>query len=125
MGFIKCIQGQAEGNRELLTPNLMSEELFQDILQCFRAQENSRLLLSPPQAEQLIRLFSGELAPFLPVNLGSLDWLSWQFFTKKFQLFKFRLCSLITSFLLFFSYFHALQSLISPQSHKKLRYIGQ
>ena len=28
----------------------------------------------PPLAEQLIPLFSGELAPFLPTNLGSLDW---------------------------------------------------
>ena len=37
---------------------------------------NNQPLPSPPQVEQSIPLFSVELAPFLPVNLGGLDWSS-------------------------------------------------
>ena len=81
MGSTKCIQGQAEESREPLTLGPMSEELPQDILQCFRVQENLEssipFLLSPPQ-NQLIPLFSRELAPFFPMGLGGLDWSSRQ-----------------------------------------------
>ena len=40
MGSIECIQGQAEGSRELLTLGPMSEEPPQDVLHCFRVQES-------------------------------------------------------------------------------------
>ena len=79
MGFIGCIQGVAEGSRELLALNPTSKGAPQDILQLFKALENlgnNQPLPSPPQAEQSIPLFSGKLAPFLPVDPGSLDWSS-------------------------------------------------
>ena len=79
MVFIRCIKGAAEGSRELLTLNPMPKGALQDILQLFKDLENlgtNQPLSSPPQAEQLIPLFSGELAPFLLANLGGLDWSS-------------------------------------------------
>ena len=49
------------------------------VLQSFRvqeSQENNKFSLLPQPAESLIPLFSGELAHFLPVDLGGLDWSS-------------------------------------------------
>ena len=79
MEFIRCTQGQAEGSRGPLNPDLMSGGLPQDIFQSFRVQENQedgQPLHLAPSLEQSIPLFSGELANFLPMDLGGLDWSS-------------------------------------------------
>ena len=79
MRSIECAHSQAEGSRELLALDLMPEGTLQDDLQAFRVQENqgsSQPLLLPQTWKQSIPLFSGELALFLPVGLGGLDWSS-------------------------------------------------
>ena len=79
MESIRCVKGQAEGSREppILVP--ISEGLPQDVLQSFgvqESQEDNQPLHLAPSFEQLIPLFSGEMANFLPVELGGLDWSS-------------------------------------------------
>ena len=79
MGFIGCVQGQGEGNREppVLVPIL--EGIPQDVLESFRVQESQeglpdlRLI---PEVEQSTCLYSGEMREFLPSSLGDLDWSS-------------------------------------------------
>ena len=79
MGFIKCIQGQAEGHREQLVLVPISEGIPQDVLESFRVQESQEGLQDlhlAPDWEQSIPLFSGEMREFLPARLGDLDWSS-------------------------------------------------
>ena len=79
MGFIGCVQGQGEGNREPLILIPISEGIPQDVLESFGVQEsqeglqNLRLI---PEVEQSTRLYSGEMREFLPSSLGDLDWSS-------------------------------------------------
>ena len=79
MGFIGCVQGQAEGSREPLVLVPISEEIPQDVLESFGAQESQeglqdlRLIL---EVEQSTQLYSGEMREFLPSSLGDLDWSS-------------------------------------------------
>ena len=79
MGFIGCVQGQAEGNREppVLVP--ISEGIPQDILESFGALESQEVpqdLHLIPEVEKSTRLYSGEMREFLPFSLGDLDWSS-------------------------------------------------
>ena len=79
MGFIGCVQGQGEGNREPLVLIPISEGIPQDVLESFGAQESQeglqdlRLIL---EVEQSTQLYSGEMREFLPSILGDLDWSS-------------------------------------------------
>ena len=78
MGFIRCVQGQAEGIREQLVLVPISEGIPQDVLESFGVPENQedqglRLI---PEVEQSTRLYSGEMRKFLPSSLGDLDWSS-------------------------------------------------
>ena len=78
MGFIRCIQGQAEGTREQLILIPISEGIPQDIQESFGVQENQEGLqnLLALNWEQSTPLFSGEMREFLPAQLGDLDWSS-------------------------------------------------
>ena len=74
-----CVQGQAGGLKEqpILIP--ISEEISQDVLESFGAQESQEGLQDlhlAPDWEQLTPLFSGEMREFLPAHLGDLDWSS-------------------------------------------------
>ena len=76
MGFIECIQGQAEGNREPLVLIPISEGIPQDVLESFRVQESQEGLQNlhlAPDWEQSIPIFSGEMREFLPAYLGDLN----------------------------------------------------
>ena len=79
MGFIGCVQGQAEGIREQLVLVPISAGIPQDVLESFGAQESQgglqdlRLI---PEVEQSTQLYSGEMREFLPSSLGDLDWSS-------------------------------------------------
>ena len=70
MGFIRCVQGQAEGSREppILVPT--PEGIPQDVPE---SQEVVQALHLAPDWEQSIPLFSGEMREFLPARLGDLD----------------------------------------------------
>ena len=79
MGFIECVQGQAEGSREppVLVPIL--EGFPQDVLESFGAQESQEDLQDLcliPELQQSTQLYSGEMREFLPSSLGDLDWSS-------------------------------------------------
>ena len=79
MGFIECVQGQAEGLRgpPVLVP--ISEGIPQDVLESFGVQESQEDLPDHcliPELEQLTQLYSGEMREFLPSSLGDLDWSS-------------------------------------------------
>ena len=79
MGSIACVQGQAEGIREqpVLVP--ISEDIPQDVLESFGAQESQEGLQDLcliPEVEQSTQLYSGEMREFLPSSLGDLDWSS-------------------------------------------------
>ena len=79
MEFTGCVQVQGEGSRgqPVLVP--ISEEIPQDILESFGAQESQEGLqdLCPiPEVEQSTPLYSGEMREFLPSSLGDLDWSS-------------------------------------------------
>ena len=79
MGSIRCIQGQAEGQREppILVP--ISEGIPQDVLESFGVQESQEGLQDlhlAPDWEQSTPLFSGEMREFSPARLGNLDWSS-------------------------------------------------
>ena len=79
MGFIVCVQGQAEGLRAQLVLVPISEGIPQDILESFGVQESQGDLQGlhlTPDWEQLTPLFSGEMREFLPARLGDLDWSS-------------------------------------------------
>ena len=78
MGFIGCVQGQAEGIREQLVLVPISEDLPQDVLESFGVQENQegQVLRLIPEVEQSTPLYSGEMREFLPFSLGDLDWSS-------------------------------------------------
>ena len=79
MGSIICIQGQAEGHRELLALVPISEGIPQDMLESFGIQESQESLQDlhlAPEWEQLTQFFSGEMREFLPARLGDLDWSS-------------------------------------------------
>ena len=79
MESIGCIQGQAEGSRELLVLIPNSEGIPQDVLESFKVQESQEGLLDlhlAPDWEQSIPLFSGEMREFLPACLRDLDWTS-------------------------------------------------
>ena len=79
MGFIVCVQGQAEGHREPLIFVPIPEGIPQDILESFRVPESQGDLQDPHLAldwEQSTPLFSGEMREFLPTQLGDLDWSS-------------------------------------------------
>ena len=79
MGSIGCVQGQAEGIREQLVLVPISEDLPQDVLESFGAQENQEDLQGLrliPEVQQSIQLYSGEMREFLPSSLGDLDWFS-------------------------------------------------
>ena len=79
MGFIGCVQGQGEGNREPLVLVPISEGIPQDVLESFRVQESQEglqglhLIL---EVEQSTPLYSGEMREFLPSSLRVLDWSS-------------------------------------------------
>ena len=79
MGFIVCVQGQAEGIREQLVLVPISEGIPQDVLESFGVQgsqedlQGLRLILELGQSTQL---YSGEMREFLPFSLGDLDWSS-------------------------------------------------
>ena len=79
MGFIKCVQGQAEGLREQLALVPILEGIPQDVLESFGVQESQEglqdlhLILEVKQSTQL---YSGEMREFLPSSLGGLDWSS-------------------------------------------------
>ena len=74
MGFIGCVQGQAEGirGRPILVP--ISEGIPQDVLESFGVQENQegQVLCLIPEVEQSTLLYSGEMREFLPSSLGDL-----------------------------------------------------
>ena len=75
MGFIACVQGQAEGIREQLVLVPISEGIPQDVQDSFRVQENQESLEDvnlAPVLEQSTPLFSGEMRGFL----SGLDWSS-------------------------------------------------
>ena len=79
MGFIACIQGQAEGIREQLVLVPISDGIPQDVLESFGVQENQESpedLNLAPVWEQSTPIFSGEMREFLPARLGDLDWSS-------------------------------------------------
>ena len=78
MGSIACDQGQAEGIREQLVLVPISEDLPQDVLESFGAQESpeDQGLCLIPEVQQSTRLYSGEMREFLPSSLGDLDWSS-------------------------------------------------
>src|SRR6202000_37945 len=79
MGFIVCVQAQAEGIRAPLVFVPISEGIPQDIQDSFGVQENQEGLQDlhlAPDWEQSTLLFSGELREFLPAHLGDLDWSS-------------------------------------------------
>ena len=79
MGFIGCIQGQGEGNREPLVLVPISEGIPQDVLESFGVQESQEDLQDLrliPEVEQSTQLYSGEMREFLPSSLGDLDWSS-------------------------------------------------
>ena len=79
MGSTACVQGQAEGLRELLALVPISEGIPQDVLESFRVQEDQESLQDlclAPELEQSTQLFSGEMREFLPACLGDLDWSS-------------------------------------------------
>ena len=79
MGYIKCIQGQAEGLRGQLVLVPISEGIPQDVLESFGAQESQEGLQDLrliPEVEQSTQLYSGEMGEFLPFSLGDLDWSS-------------------------------------------------
>ena len=76
MGFIECIQGQAEGLREQLVLVPISEGIPQDVLESFGVQEDQEGLHLAPEWEQSTQLYSGEMREFLPTCLGDLDWSS-------------------------------------------------
>ena len=76
MGFIECIQGQAEGLREQLALIPISEGIPQDVLESFGVQEGLEDLPLAPELEQSTQLFFGEMREFLPARLGDLDWSS-------------------------------------------------
>src|ERR1700743_432453 len=79
MGFIRCVQGQAEGYREPLILIPISEGIPQDIQESFRVQESQEGLQNLHLAldwEHSTPLFSGKMREFLPARLGDLDWSS-------------------------------------------------
>ena len=78
MGFITCLQSQAEGLKEQPTLVPISEGIPQDVLESFGVQENQEELqdLLALNWEQLMPLFSGEMREFLLARLGDLDWSS-------------------------------------------------
>ena len=79
MGFIECVQGQAEGLREQLVLVPISEGIPQDVLESFGVQENQEDPQGPcliPEWEQSTQLYSREMREFLPSHLGDLDWSS-------------------------------------------------
>ena len=65
MGFITCVQGQAEGHREQLVLIPISKGIPQDVLQSFGVQESQEGFQGLHLAldwEQSTPLFSGELS---------------------------------------------------------------
>ena len=78
MGFIACVQGQAERLKEQPALVPISEGIPQDIQESFGVQENQEELqdLLAWNWEQSTPLFSGEAREFLPARLGDLDWFS-------------------------------------------------
>ena len=76
MGFIECVQGQAEGLRERLVLVPISEGIPQDILENFGVQESLQGPRLIPELEQSTPLYSGEMREFLLSCLGDLDWSS-------------------------------------------------
>src|SRR6202000_1980467 len=64
MGFIGCVQGQAEVNREPLVLVPISEGIPQDVLESFGVQGNQESLEDvnlTPLLERSTPLFSGEM----------------------------------------------------------------
>ena len=76
MGFIVCVQGQAEGLKEQLVLIPISEGIPQDVLESFGVQESQEDLPLTLEWEQSTQLYSGEMREFLPACLGDLDWSS-------------------------------------------------
>src|ERR1700743_999276 len=79
MGYIACVQGQAEGIREPLVLVPIPEGIPQDVLESFGvqgSQEDLQGLCLIPEVEQSTQLYSGEMREFLPSSLGDLDWSS-------------------------------------------------
>ena len=75
----KCFQGEAEESRGLAMLNAMAEEFQPEVFMLSKVLETmgiSSPLQLPLLVRQLIPLFTGKLALFLPVGLGGLDWSS-------------------------------------------------